>query len=47
MDIGQFLSSLQLSHLNDIFEQEQVCCSIINFTNYCCCHFIVSFVAVV
>ena len=24
MDIGQFLNSLQLAHLNEIFEQEQV-----------------------
>ena len=25
VDIGQFLNSLQLAHLNEIFEQEQVC----------------------
>ena len=24
VDIGQFLNSLQLAHLNEIFEQEQV-----------------------
>ena len=34
MDIGQFLTSLQLSHLNDIFEQEQVRYLSINFGLY-------------
>ena len=47
MDNGQFLSSLQLSHLNDIFEQDQVYCSMINLTNHCCCCFTVDYVAIV